>query len=116
MCARIKARQQEKHLSGGRILSKRGTWEFAAPRFNGPISWYSKNRQGEQHKNIGETNVANNEWHHVAVVYDKGTISAYVDGRFDGKDTCGFLSPNNETLWVGSRAGNADHFHRGGTI
>ena len=61
MCARIKAKSQEKHLSGGRILSKRGTWEFVAPRFNGRVSFYSgKNKEGGQHQDLGRTNIADN--------------------------------------------------------
>lgn len=79
MCAWIKTKPDGD--AGGRILSKRGSWEFAAPRYNGPISWFSSTGG---HQNIGRTRVDDNTWHHVAVIYGDGKISSYVDGRFDG--------------------------------
>ena len=108
MCAWIKSpRGSEFGNAGGRILSKRGSWEFAAPRFNGPISFFANG----QHKNIGSTRVDDNIWHHVAVTHVSGTVNSYIDGRFDGSASFGDINPNTAPLWLGARAGNADKFH-----
>ena len=78
MCAWIKTSPgKDGPYLGGRILSKRGSWEFAAPRFNGPISFFANG----QHKNIGSTRVDDNQWRHVAVTHStSGQISSYIDG------------------------------------
>lgn len=114
MCAMIKT-DSGNNDEGGRILAKRGPnyekgWEFVAPRFNGPICFIANDGQ---FKNIGKTRVDDNTWHHVAVVHDQGTISAYVDGKFDGSEYFDSVGPNSEELWVGSVA-HEDKFHTGG--
>ena len=116
MCARVKTPPDPQ--AGGRILSKRGCllglgWEFAAPRYNGPISFFANG----VHKNVGRTRVDDDSWHHVAVVHDNGTIRAYVDGRFDGSVSFGRpVGPNSNALWVGCASGRRgfDTFHRAG--
>ena len=107
MCAWIKTPKDDN--AGGRILAKRGTWEFVAPRYNGPISFYAN---GRGHKNIGSTRVDDNKWHHVAVTYLPGTMNAYVDGRFDGSASFE-VCPNSDPLLLGARTKQGeDTFHR----
>lgn len=115
MCAWVKTAPDAK--AGGRILAKRGrsknSWEFVAPRYTGQISFFANG----SHKNVGNTRVDDDHWHHVAVVHDvKGLIRGFVDGQLDGSAEFGRVIPaHGDELWVGSRDG-ADRFHEAGML
>lgn len=105
MCAFVKVAGAQ----GGRILAKRAGvgWEFAAPRFNGPVSFYST---ASGHHNIGSTRVDDGTEHHVAVTFGKGLLKAYVDGRLDGEMTFSIQAAPGVPLWTRARGGTEDSF------
>ncbi|HPS55548.1 MAG TPA: hypothetical protein PLP05_08120 [Sedimentisphaerales bacterium] len=52
---------------------------------------------------IGNMNVFDFQWHHVAAVYDGVSESIYVDGTLDKTRTAsGSIKPNNEKVWIGN--------------
>lgn len=61
--------------------------DFSMGMLNNRISFFDGSAKKTT---IGETNVADGHWHHVAVVREAGVaVSIYVDGRLDKKNTSG---------------------------
>mmetsp|Transcript_19532 Transcript_19532/g.34478 ORF Transcript_19532/g.34478 Transcript_19532/m.34478 type:complete len:239 (+) Transcript_19532:41-757(+) len=93
---------------GGRILAKRvheQGWEFAAPRWNGPVSFYSR---ASGHHNVGRSRVDDGSEHHVAVTYAEGRLKAYVDGCLDGERSFSVAPAPAAPLWTRARGGTED--------
>ena len=51
---------------------------------------------------FGSTNINNNQWHHVAGVYDGSMLYLYVDGKLDAsKSTSGSLNISGSSVYIG---------------
>jgi hypothetical protein len=61
---------------------------------------------------VGTTPIAQNVWHHAAVVYDGSTVDLYIDGNLDGWGTAALatqVDPNGFTIgWRPPTAFNGD--------
>jgi hypothetical protein len=57
----------------------------------------------------GQTLVDDNNWHHVAAVYDGATFSIYVDGKLDGsEESTGLITVSSYPLYIGNNSQNTD--------
>lgn len=55
----------------------------------------------------GQTKLADNEWHHVAVTYDKEKLKAYIDGVMEGQKDIAFEPITNaEPIMIGTNVVN----------
>lgn len=64
----------------------------------GEVSWCVKTNTGIT--DLGsETRIDDGEWHHVAGVYDDGTVAIYIDGVLDISTTSGSTVGNNTTRY-----------------
>lgn|GEM_PF-6130861 len=58
---------------------------------------------------FGNVSVADDEWHHVAVVYNGSQKLLYIDGKLDASNTVsGNLDTNSETMTIGGWTGSID--------
>jgi len=67
--------------------------------------WHTEN--GTQGRIDGQTIVADDQWHHIAKVYDGATVQMYIDGKLDGEaPSQGKLATSESPMWIGARPGN----------
>ncbi len=51
--------------------------------------------------------VADDQWHHIAKVYDGENVKMYIDGELDGEiPTAGKLDTSESPIWLGARPGD----------
>mmetsp|Transcript_16161 Transcript_16161/g.38537 ORF Transcript_16161/g.38537 Transcript_16161/m.38537 type:complete len:205 (+) Transcript_16161:154-768(+) len=121
-CAWIRAGPHQ----GCRVLSNRGGgkgFEIVAPRASSKkvTLWL-----GNDHRNIGVTDVDDNEWHHLVVTFQEPVASEvqvglYVDGKWDlpSKDPARFRVPHHTPLvsdapmCIGDWKGHPGHGYEG---
>jgi len=73
-----------------RLLDKRvNTFGYEIVDRNNVISVFIGGTLAWSHPDVGTTNINDNLWHHIAVVWRASVleISAYLDGKFDGSTT-----------------------------
>lgn len=68
--------------------------------------WHTKD--SSEHSLSGSKSIADNNWHHVAEVYDGKSIKLYIDGCLDAEEkAAGEINPKNDTkMWIGARPGD----------
>lgn len=67
------------------------------------MSW--KNNLGVTQTVLGSTFIPEGEWHHLAVIYNNGTASIYIDGVLDPTSTVATLTPpvdTNQSFFIGA--------------
>ena len=90
---------------GGIIVNKEGEYEIA--RFGGTLWWaFANSNPGWAWVNTGYA-LAEGEWTHVAVVYDRGLVQTYANGQlvhtYDGAGNIGDADLAHNELWIGGR-------------
>jgi len=97
----------------GIIVNREGEYEIA--RFgDGSIQWAIKNSNpGWNWRSTGLT-APLNTWSHVAVTYDHGTVTGYLNGTagtpYAGAGTIGDLSPTMNNFWIGGREALSQYY------
>ena len=66
---------------------------------------------------IGTTNIDDNQWHHIAGVYNGMNFSVYVDGQLDNSITAtGTITPNTYELYIGASSHHGGDYAWNGLI
>ena len=58
-------------------------------RSDGNVEVYVKNPCGDNVLGLGEGEIQPGDWHHIAVTFTSGNVSAYLDGNVYNDQTCG---------------------------
>ena len=84
-----------------RAYSATGGWRLYKSTGNSNLRFYYT---GNSYINATSTGLANNTWHHIAVVRSSGTITIYVDGasKGSGSDGSTSLNPGTYAVEIGS--------------
>lgn len=80
-------------------------WRLIRNNTSGALSFHF-NSGSTQYQANGTASVMDNEWHHVAGVYDGASVRLYIDGKLDA--WAGAPNPVNSTadpVYIGSRVG-----------
>lgn len=85
----------------GSINAAGFTNDFRLSTYNGNLAWYDEFNGSTAVQYSTTTNVADNQWHHVAVSRKGSIISLYVDGQLAGATTTGLNPVNNLGLEIG---------------
>lgn len=99
---------------GGAIVAKE--YEYVVARFpDGSLQWAFANSQpGWTWTNTGYQ-APQNQWTHLAVVYDHGRVTTYANGRavhtYQGAGEIGSVQPGVHDLRLGGRLAATQHFH-----
>src|SRR5678815_376732 len=99
---------------GGTIAVKEG--EYVIARFpDGSIQWgFANTNPGWQFVNTGQT-APLNQWTHIAVVYDGGTIKTYINGTlvhtYAGSGVIGDVYTSMNDFRIGGRQVTSQVFH-----
>ena len=91
------------------IINKEGEYEVGLDS-DGSLKWaFANTNPGWAWHDTGVV-ISVNTWTHIAVTYDNGTITSYVNGvaveTFAGSGTIGDVYPTKESLRVGGRENN----------
>ena len=90
---------------------EKGIWETGEyslyPVYGGnTLAQFNDLPEGCDDENIGRS-IRDNQWHHLAGVWDGEKIYLYIDAKLDKSASCkGELATNTKDLYIGSRAGN----------
>jgi len=113
-CAWIYPQGPGTEPEGGIIFIKEG--EYALARLgNGRVQWIFANvNPGWQWVDTGYV-ARENEWTHVAVVYNNGSVATYANGQpvhnFTGAGAIGNVDDRIDQICLGGRAWSSQHFH-----
>ena len=77
----------------------------------GRLAFYIFNGAFVNNVAIGRTHLVPNVWHHVAGVYDNGTLRVYVDGVLDGELASTTIAPGSGTSDLKIGAAGEDSLH-----
>ncbi|SIS81536.1 DUF6701 domain-containing protein [Neptunomonas antarctica] len=95
------------------ILSKDTNYEFHIDS-NRQVNWWWRDSDNSAHSFSSGTQIALNQWHHVAIVYQSGLQIIYVDGAEAARQTfTGALLTNNNDLQIGQDQGIQSRFFDG---
>lgn len=80
------------------------SWRLIRNNVSGAMSFHFNIAGGGEYQANGTTPILDNQWHHLAAVYDGSRIALYVDGLLDA--SCPTPNPVNATadpVWIGGR-------------
>ena len=94
------------------IACKEDTWRLSRVADSNHVRMYNS---GMSPTNLyGDNNIQDNQWHHVAGVYDGSTRRLYIDGELDATDPeTGSLTNTTYEIWIGSNPPNAHRVWNG---
>jgi rhamnogalacturonyl hydrolase YesR len=81
-----------------------GSWRLIRNNLSAAMSFHFNIAGGGEYQANGTTPILDNQWHHLAAVYDGSRIALYVDGVLDA--SCPTPNPVNITadpVWIGGR-------------
>ena len=98
---------------GGIIVNREGEYEIARTP-NGTIQWaFANTTPGWNWTNTGAV-APLNQWSHLAVTYDNGTIKTYLNGNlahtYNGAGSIGDAIPSQNDFRIGGRQASAQYF------
>ena len=99
--------------AGGVIVNKEDEYEVA--RFpDGTIGWAFNNDDPDWNWHHTDYQAPENQWTHIAVVYDRGTVNTYANGElrdtYLGKGQISAPNPANDDFRIGGRQRWVQHF------
>ena len=81
-------------------------WRLIRNNSSSSISFHFNAAGGGEYQANGDTNVLDNEWHHLMGIYDGVNVSLYVDGQLDASGSAGAVNTTNDPVYIGSRVNN----------
>jgi len=95
------------------IACKEDTWRLSRYSDSNHVRMYNSGMSPSSL--YGDNNIQDNQWHHVAGVYDGSTRSFYIDGELDAFDTSetGSLTNTTYDIFIGSNPPNAHRVWNG---
>lgn len=84
-------------------ISKGNSWLLQRKHFSSSNLTFTVFQGASPVELISNTPLNDDEWHHVAAVYDGAALSLYIDGQLDASmPLTGSIDTNNHPVWIGS--------------
>lgn len=81
------------------------SWRLMRNNFSNAVSFHFNRAGGGEYQANGTTSVVDNQWHHLAAVYDGSQIALYADGKLDAScPTPTAVNTNADPVYIGGRA------------